>query len=939
MNGTSMSSPNACGCITLLLSAARASNLPTTPVSVRRALENSAKFIPNVHVLGQGYGLVQVERAWEYLNATSDDTNKDISYKVSFNHPGFSNGIYLRQPNEANTANTYVATIDPEFPHNCSLDVKSNFEMRLELESTADWITIPKNVLLLQNGKQVSIFVDPRALPTGVHVEFVRVFDTSRQRSLGPILLIPVTVVRPIIVPSGAVSLDLGTLDLTPGERRRKYIVIPHGCTYIDCRVTDPREPTRSQGADADGDTDVDADPQSLSPDTVPTSVTSTATTATTTSLASAADDGARMIVLHALQLFKGTPYRDNEMHIYKNLTPGSEHVVSWAVHEEVTMELVVGRAWGCIGDTSCSVTLFFRGVLPSPSQLVLTAGQRVSSIVRIFAPLGTTEIAPEGKLTKWLSTIKSTSSKVSPLGERDVLPDGTSVYQLVIEYEIDLSEACDIIPRFPGLQGVLYESNFMSQFVMVYNSKKVLVGSGDAWPSSIKVTKGKYTVRLQVRHTSTTVLEGLSDLPLVLERSPKSSIPLSFYHTQTDAMAGSDGKFGSRVLHVGNSASFFVREPTADSLPKSVATGDVFVGSVTYVKKSASTIGSTDRPGGYPIRYTYVDTKSKAVSTTSTPSASASGESEKSLETLVKDVKIKYLKGLVGNETAFLAALDTVKAEFPDDLQVRLCAINHGDKLLVTEVTKAGKLRVENDSSINSKISQEIASLNKCIDLARISVNECTAIFPLINRDEIALELGKNLDKDNAAAVAARKEIDSKKSVLCEALHVRAKTYLHWINSVERLTVLAASPSDLPVESSAVPVTAATDSVTDGTVEALPTTTTAAPTASGTDTTVATLKEEFTAAYKELLVWDDGSAEKYATLQIARYLMQGHTGLALKKINDVLGTSEGKLTPVVRDSLMADREECWAQLGLGVVATASRNWKLLAARDGFEPF
>lgn len=911
-----MSSPNACGCITLLLSAALAAGLPTTPVSVRRALENSAKFIPTVHVLGHGYGLVQVERAWEYLNASADDPSKHISYKVSFTHAGFSNGIYLRQANEASTANTFVATIDPEFPHDCPVDLKSNFELRLELESSADWIVVPKNVLLLQNGKAVSIFVDPRNLPTGVHVEFVRVFDTSRPKSLGPIVQIPVTVVRPVVVPHGTVSLDLGTLVLEPGERRRKFIVPPHGCTYIDCRVTDPRTPTRSQINEQLPVDTPDSEFESLSmqsPDA--------ATTSPATSLASAADDGARMIVLHALQLFKGTPYRDNEMHTYKNLTPGAEHVVSWAVHEEVTMELVVGRAWGCIGDTTCSVTLYFRGVLPSPSQLVLTAGQRVSNVVRLFAPLGTTEISPEGKLTKWLSTIKASSSKVSPLGERDVLPDGTPVYQLVLEYDIDLSESFDITPRFPGLQGVLYESNFLAQFIMVYNSKKVLVGAGDAWPNPIKLQKGKYTVRLQVRHTLTTVLEGLTDLPLVLERSPKSSIPLSFFHSQTDALAGTDGKVGSRVLHVGTSASFFVREPAADALPKSVATGDVFVGSVTYVKKAAATIGSTDRPGGYPIRYTYVDIKTKAAGGSATSTTAASTETEKSLDSLVKDAKLKYLKGLIGNETTFPTALETIKTEFPEDLQVHQAAVAHADKLLTAEVSKAGKLRIENESSANSKITQEIQSITKCIDLVKSTISECASVFPLINKDEIALELGKNLDKDNAAAVALRKEVDGKKAALCDALHVKAKCFLHWIASLERLAILQ---SFMPPDAAAASVDP--DSALD------PTNTSSAI------ETAATLKEDFTATYKELLVWDDGTAEKYAQ-QIARYQMQGLTGLALKKINDVLGASEGKLAPALRDSLTAEREKCLEQLGLGVVAAASRSWKLLAARDAYEPF
>ena len=48
---------------------------------------------------------------------------------------------------------------------------------------------------------------------------------------------------------------------------------------------------------------------------------------------------------------------------------------------------------------------------------------------------------------------------QVLPLGERDVLPDGTPLYQLVLEYEVDQGADCsELPPRWPGLQGVLYE-------------------------------------------------------------------------------------------------------------------------------------------------------------------------------------------------------------------------------------------------------------------------------------------------------------------------------------------------------------------------------------------------------------------------------------------------------------------------------------------------
>ena len=148
MNGTSMSSPNACGCIALLLSAAKATGVSVTPIRVRRAVENTALILDNVEILAQGHGLIQVEAAWDYLSSTSisnvftaDDPCLDLGFNLSVLCERFERGIYLRQPSEVNRADTFKVQVQPNFPEDTPPDTKVQFDLAVVLKTSASsWI-------------------------------------------------------------------------------------------------------------------------------------------------------------------------------------------------------------------------------------------------------------------------------------------------------------------------------------------------------------------------------------------------------------------------------------------------------------------------------------------------------------------------------------------------------------------------------------------------------------------------------------------------------------------------------------------------------------------------------------------------------------------------------------------------------------------------------
>jgi hypothetical protein len=156
---------------------------------------------------------------------------------------------------------------------------------------------------------------------------------------------------------------------------------------------------------------------------------------------------------------------------VYVTLTPGSSHVVSWAVEDECPIELCIARNWNTVDESSCSVTLHFCGATPNPSPLVISGGSRVSPALRLSSHLTTVEAAPAGKLEKWITSIRPIAAgKVVPLGERDIVPlSGNVLYGLNIEYAFEQAETGQVKPAWPGLNGVLYEVSVILFIISSY--------------------------------------------------------------------------------------------------------------------------------------------------------------------------------------------------------------------------------------------------------------------------------------------------------------------------------------------------------------------------------------------------------------------------------------------------------------------------------------
>ena len=95
-----MSSPNACGGFALVLSAIKAQNVPFSPISVRRAFENTAAPIPNTETFAQGRGMIRVEEAFNHAAGCADAEGafeRFVRFDVNCGGGHGTRGVLLRE--------------------------------------------------------------------------------------------------------------------------------------------------------------------------------------------------------------------------------------------------------------------------------------------------------------------------------------------------------------------------------------------------------------------------------------------------------------------------------------------------------------------------------------------------------------------------------------------------------------------------------------------------------------------------------------------------------------------------------------------------------------------------------------------------------------------------------------------------------------------------
>lgn len=544
MNGTSMSSPSVAGSVAMLISAMKGEGLEYSPQSIKRALKTTATQVNREDRFSQGYGMISIPDAFDHLSNYEQGADVDVRYAVSIDG---DRGVYIREPWDQNRTHEPLIDVNPTFPEDALSQEKVDFEKRVTLVSTADWVSAPESLYMLQSGNAFRAYIDPTGLPMGAHFAEIQGFDAEAPER-GPIFRVPVSAIRSGAVPDGAFQK---TLEMSPGVIQRHFITVPEGANWADIRI------------------------KRLD------------------------DDSSRLLVLHTTQLRdrRSFNYMNNET--FFRFDDQDETVNSVAVEANGTLELTLAQYWNSLGTGRFEIEVIFEGMHAHPANVAMHSGD-MSAQLEIWGALRDDSAAPRASLNRHHRYINPIAAEINAhTTERDMFPDNRNIHQLLLTYELKIEEAASYQVDTSETGGTY---SFMAGLVHIYDENNHRVGMGSSW-GQVRLEKGTYTVKADFRHAEPSELEKLKRLTLHVSRSISPVSVKASDHG--DAFLGRSGAYPSTELEPKQSRALILTVPERSKLPKFAKPGDVLTGSLTVGNTSFETIGAADRPGGVPISLT----------------------------------------------------------------------------------------------------------------------------------------------------------------------------------------------------------------------------------------------------------------------------------------------------------------------------------------------
>jgi tripeptidyl-peptidase-2 len=584
----------------------------------------------------QGAGVVRIDAAWKSLASAAARDDRDARYRLTVPERGDARGLYLRDPFENDRPLEADVRVEPVFPRDSAHRPKVDFEKRVRLTSTAEWIDVADVLLLAHGGRDFEVRVDPRGLPPGIHYGEVLGADIA-DPAAGPLFRFPVTVVRTLTVTAKADWTHRQSLELSPGRVARTFLAAPDGATWADIRI---------RRADAGPD---------------------------------------RTFVLHAVQLIPDRSFADHDVRATVELAEGGEAVRSLGVTGGRTLEVALAQGWSSLGSSRAEIEVRFHGIHPSEERIAMES--RDSAPLDVRAPFRAESLAPEGRLTGLRKILLPDSTAVTALdARRDSLWDGRIDLQVVARYRLKAAAGkWSFRPVFSRSPHAEEEFESMLWTVRDENGRIVDVGAG-AEGDPVELPEGTVEVLLHVRHEDADLLEEIAALGLHAERELEKPVKLAVHASPEGALQGGDA-FGRRDLRAGESVRLWLAPPRPDDWPAGAEPGDALIGTLRLGTDGDPRGGAGARPGGWPVEVTLATRAKgkKGAAGTDGGTGADDGEDEDGdedededdpLEEIaedVRDLQVERLKKLAAAADAapFDRLAREILSEWPDHLPV----------------------------------------------------------------------------------------------------------------------------------------------------------------------------------------------------------------------------------------------------------------------------
>lgn len=541
MEGTSMASPNACGCIALVLSGLKQESKKYSPYSITVAIQNTARDV-NLDQFTQGYGLIQVIKTYDFFSTTTIPHNVRIDARdISTGN----RGLYLRDRfTEFKPSVNQNIKLSVHFSEGTPNKEKIDFSMKLAIKSTQDWIHTPSYGVLTSGGVNVIAKVKP---PTqeGLYYGEVLGYDSDNLEQ-GPVFRYSVTVINPKHIISLPSKMLEEKISLVPGETKfRRFYRVSENTSWATVEFSGDVQSTR-------------------------------------------------LIFFGAMQLVDNVSCRKTHIEKVFYLTHrGYPYKFSFPVYTGRVLEVCFSQFWKSMEDSgTVDYKIEFQNIRIHHDPISMNQFNEISLI-----PLQNNS----HEALDINATLYASQHSLYPISSdgpnrlcsiRDDFGKGRRGYELVLTYTYETDTPnCTIMLSVQTLCEVLYESPYDSQLCLIYNNNKKYLGTSDAFPKWITLKDaGTYTFRVQIRHEDPSALESMKSHVLLVDRKLPNDkkIELAIKDKLNVAMTGTGGlkpNFGP-----GTQFSIMLRAPKKTQLPSYVKPGYSLYGYLTFNKEQRIT-------------------------------------------------------------------------------------------------------------------------------------------------------------------------------------------------------------------------------------------------------------------------------------------------------------------------------------------------------------